>query len=188
MNTSQENAVHDWVVKGSGFPPHKVVWSDQDGIGLDLPYITLEETDLLTLGSTDQTRTEFDPDAVAGEEITTTVEGPREFGVVVLAVTSKVTGDDSARSVLARVQTALSLPSVADAMDVVGVSCFDRGRVLHTKSIEGTGITSRARLEPRFYRVEGASEKTTYIEEVQGTAIIEVEITETSVEQPFTLP
>jgi len=174
-----EDAIRKWVRDASRLADGQVIWSDQDGPRPLGVFITIRLGDLLPLGAVDETATDYDPTGGPGEEIVTTVRGVREFPVSIQCFGTDTVGRDTARALLSRVQTALGLPSVREALGTVGLSPFDAGQVRNLSVILDAQFEGRALLEVRFYVVEEMTERTTYISTV--------EVTDESTDRTFTV-
>ncbi len=158
-------ALRAWVLspKASNLAANKVIWSEQGNVALDEPYLTMRLGDLTPLGACDEESHTYDEDADPEEEITLAITGRR-----VLPVTLQAFGVDS-DVLLSRVQTALGLPSLSEALNDAGLSAFDLGKVQNTTALFETEFEPRALLEVLFYVGESVSETTTFVETVAVT-------------------
>lgn len=168
--TAIEDAIRAWVKTGSGLADAKVIWADQTGARPAGPFVTIRIGDLLALGAVDEVEELTDLGRPAGQEVEQRVVGLREFPVSVQAFGPAVAGAGTAREYLSKVQTALALPSVRDALEAAGVSSFDQGVVRTVNELVGTKYEGRAILECRFYLLESVSEFSGYIETVEATS------------------
>lgn len=173
-----EDAIRAWVKSGSGLADAKVIWADQPGNRPSAPYVTIRIGDLLAIGH-DSVTHDYDDEADAGEEITFTVRGTREFTVTVQTFTSATVNTGTAREYLSKVQTALSLPSVRSAFAAAGISAFDSGTLQNLSALRDAEFEGRAVLDVRFYVAEEVTEVTGYI--------ATVEVTDTEADETFTV-
>lgn len=169
-----EDAIHAWIVAGSGLNASQVIWATQDGPQpQSRPFVTIRIGDLIALGAHDEaiivdhTGDLTPPDP--GEELEERVVGVREFGVSVQVFSDAKVGAASGRYYASRIQTALALPAVRFALNEVGLSPFDAGRVREISAILDSAFEARFLLEARFYVVEELSEYETYISHVEVT-------------------
>jgi hypothetical protein len=165
-----EGAILAWVKAASGLGDEAVFFAHQTGGKppvVDGMFITISLGDALALGAVDAVDHSYDDEAPAGEEITLTSRGDRELSISLQCFRGKLSGNESPRAVLSRVQAALALPSRRDALAAAGVSVFDAGSVRWVPELVETAFEARALLEVRCYFVESASEKTTFIEAVE---------------------
>lgn len=172
-----EEALRAWVRKASGLDDNKIVFAEQDVIRLPIPFITLRLGDLVPLGSADEMKQSFDATRPPGEEVEVTVQGSRSFS---LSVQCFGNSDKSARAILSKVQTALSLPSVREGFEAAGISSYEMSPVQNITALLETSFEPRAVMDIGFYCSEEVSERTTYI----GSVEVEDEINETT----FTIP
>lgn len=171
---SVEDAIHAWVVNTSGFAADKVIWEGQDSTRPTVDFITLKLGADVPMGSCDVLTESTDLTAPAGQEITTTVIGWRRLPCTVQVFARALTGDSTARAVLARVRTGLSLPGVSGALNAAGLGVVDRGSVQYVPALFAPSrFESRAVLSVSFSRTETASEKTGYIDEVEAEGTIQ---------------
>jgi hypothetical protein len=177
--TAVEDAVRAWVLTGSGLDNEHVIWADQDGPRPGLPFVTIKIGDLSPVGPADLVP-DTDLARAAGQEIRRTVTQLFEFTASVQAFTTPTTGTAAARSLLARVHTAVRLPTVNDALNLAGIAPFDVGKVQNLSAVLGQGFEGRASLEVRFYAQESLAENLGYI--------TSIEIENTSASTIFTVP
>lgn len=164
-------AARAWALVASGYPEARVIWLHQNGDRPALPYLGLQLTGVSAAGL-DALRQTFDPDAPAGEEVVLEVFGPREFTVEVRAFGGPlvdVAGAETGRAVLARLQTALSRPSVSAAMLVAGLTVVDRGVVQWAPPVRDADFEGLAMLEVRCRAFDAAEDRTGYVARVEMT-------------------
>lgn len=163
-----ENAIRAWVVTGSGLPADKVIWANQDGDRPEDPFITIALSGLHGRGM-DTVESSTDLNRPAGEEIRLNVKGLREMTASVQAFTDATTGNSGARALLMKVQAALRLPSIRDALGALSLSPFDPGDVQVFPIVFPTGFEGRGTLAVRFYVMQTVDEFTGYISSVELT-------------------
>ena len=177
--TALEDALHAWVVSATGYASNRVLWRDQDANAKVADRITLHISGPIVLG-TDERVSTTDLLEPAGQEITLSVRGDREWSLQVECYTGATTTTSDAKSILTNLQTVGQLPSKLALLDVQGITVFDHGSVQYTPEIREVAYQGRALLLMRFYSRDVASEKTGYI--------AEVEITDTVAARTFIAP
>ena len=177
--TAMEDALHAWVVASTGYPANRVLWRDQDANAKVADRITLHISGPIVLG-TDEQASSTDLLQPAGQEITLSVRGDREWSLQVECFTGATTTTSDAKSILTNLQTVGQLPSKLALLDAQGITVFDHGSVQYTPEIREVAYQGRALLLMRFYSRDVASEKTGYI--------AEVEITDTVAARTFIAP
>lgn len=160
----RENALRAWVRTVSKLPDTQVVWADQDLTRLKGQFITMRMGDLSALGSADEVTHDFDEEREAGQEIEITVNGQRSF---VLSLQCFGEGEYSAKGVLSRLKTSLSLPSVLSLFETAGLGCYDTGPIQNITALLDTTFEPRAAMEAYFYCSEVVSERNTFVETVE---------------------
>lgn len=170
-----EDALHAWVVASSTYAPDKVLWASQDMPRPLDDYLLLKMGDQTTDGAFDAVEDFTDLTRPAGQEVELRVEGWREFTLTLQAFTHATQGPTTATEVLTRVQLALGLPSIREALAAaanLGPS-FDRGTVSSVPQILGTSrFEARGTVDIGFYREVEASDYIGYVAEVQGAGTI----------------
>ncbi len=178
--TAIEDGVRSWVKYASGMSDGQIIFSEQANEGASgaarpsgMPFLTIRMGDISPLGAVDEVEELTDLNRPAGMEIEERVGGMREFSVSIQAFTGAATNTlNAARALLSRVQTGLTLPSVAGVFNALNISCFDRGHVQNISALLGNRFEGRASLECRFYVRETISEYTGYIKTVQKTSFM----------------
>jgi len=164
-----ENALRAWVVTASGLPQSLVIWANQNGPKPLGQHITLHLGEDVPLGAFSENTHDYEASRPAGEEIHLVVKGTSEFSLEVQVYGSKEVGATSARALVKRIQTALGLPSIRDALADAGLVCFDRGTITNVPAILDADFEARSVLEARFYVTDDAFDATTFIETVEIT-------------------
>lgn len=164
-----EAAIRAWVKGATGLTDEQVIWADQNGGSPALPFIDVRLGDLIPVGSADGSDWVYDAGGPSGQEIVMSGHGVREFAVSIRAFSASPLGNDSARVLLSKVQTALALETARSALHAAGVTPFDNGRVQVVPAILDTAWEGRAVLQVRFYTEETVTERTTYIGTVEVT-------------------
>lgn len=177
--TAIEDALHAWVVSSTGYASNRVLWRDQDANAKVADRITLHLSGPIVLG-TDELKSKTDLLQPAGQEVTLSVQGDREWSLQVECYTGQVTTSSDAKSILSKLQTEGQLPSKLALLDAQGITLFDLGSVQYTPDIQEVGYQGRALVLMRLYSRDVASEKTGYI--------AEVEITDTVAADTYTAP
>lgn len=158
-----EQALRLWIRTATGFDEGHVIYDDQDGARPTKPYAAIHIGDVVPIGIVDPVETVYNSGQPNGSEISMRATGMREFHASISCFTDQTRGDGAARAFLARAQTALSLPSVRDALSLAAVSPFDVGPVQNVSAVLGTKFESRAVLDIGFYTLQSFTEYTGYI-------------------------
>lgn len=165
-----ENAIRAWVQPASGYIDDLVLFGDQDTDAPAGDHILIRVGDLLHRGSTPAVKRSLTAGSPpAGEEITQTVSGARELLVSIQAFTQATMGNASAKAVLSKVQAALELPTVREALNAAGLGVQDVGDVTGVPEYFGADLEGRAVLDVRFMLVQTGTEKVGYIQTVEVT-------------------
>lgn len=164
-----ENAIRQWILATGLVTTEKVILAGQDGPRPAVPFFEVRLGDMEAVGAADARSEDYDSGAPAGQEITETVRGMREFPVFIRCFTTSAVGSSSARALLSQVQTALGLPDVRDIIRAAGMTCWDTGRVQTLPAVLDTKWEGRATLTVRMYAEEHAIQKTGYIDTVEVT-------------------
>ncbi len=166
--TAIEDALQAWVVSATGYASNRVLWRDQNANAKIADRITLHLNGPIVLGN-DELASATDLLQPAGQEITLSVRGDREWSLQVECFTGATTTTSDAKSILTNLQTVGQLPSKLALLDAQGISLFDLGSVQYTPEIREVAYQGRALLLMRFYSRDVATEKTGYIAEVEVT-------------------
>lgn len=166
--TALEDALQAWVVSATGYASNRVLWRDQNANAKVADRITLHLNGPIVLGC-DELGSSTDLLQPAGQEITLSVRGDREWSLQVECFTGDTTTTSDAKSILSKLQTVGQLPSKLALLDAQGISLFDLGSVQYTPEIREVAYQGRALLLMRFYSRDVATEKTGYIAEVEVT-------------------
>lgn len=166
--TAIEDALHAWVVSATGYAAARVLWRDQNANAKVADHITLHLSGPIVLG-TDELKSKTDLLQPAGQEVTLSVQGDREWSLQVECYTGQVTTSSDAKSILSKLQTEGQLPSKLALLDAQGITLFDIGSVQYTPEIREVAYQGRALLLMRLYSRDVASEKTGYIAEIEIT-------------------
>jgi hypothetical protein len=164
--TALEDALFAWVKGASGFSEEQILWLDQDGPRPAGQHIGLRLGADAPLGSAPELTHDYDAGRPAGAEIVCTVKEVRELSVTVQVFGGATTTSNAPRAIAGKLQTALGLPTVREALGAAGLSVFDRGRVLSVPEVLDADFEARAVLTIRCYVADDAEESTTFIETV----------------------
>lgn len=160
-----QTAVRTWVQGSAGLGANKIIWANQNGNRIERPFVTLRFGDLVPIGATDEKRRTWV--GTPGAELLETVVGQRILTLTVQAFTQQTVGSDTARAILSKVQTALRLTTVRDALNNAGLAPFDIGTVQEISTVLDGDFEGRALMAVRFHVAETVSETLTYIEKVE---------------------
>lgn len=165
-----ENALRAWVVSSTGLGASSVIWAEQTGARpTSTTFATLRLGGLQQVGSVDTVEHNYSAARTAGSEVELEVQSLRECAVSVQFFSSSTTGNSSARALAQLAQSSLYLPSVRDALGLVGLSVFDPGQVQNVSTLLDARFENRAVFEVRCYVMLTASEFTTWIEHCTPT-------------------
>jgi hypothetical protein len=173
MNTTMEDAVHDWIRIATGFAADNVLWGDQNFERPPLgPWISLNVIGSRKVGK-DWKESTPNPTPSPGAERLITVRGVRVGTLSIQCFGGAATGTTTPRDYLERCVLALTLPSRARALNAANVVVAD---VEDVQSIGG--VINSTRFEPRatlqatlHYNIE-TTETATYVENVSATGYI----------------
>lgn len=164
-----ENAMHSAIVRASGYPAERVIWSFQNINAPTEDYIEINFGGAISIGQ-DWIRNKQDLNRPNGQEIRQDIHGVREVPFDVSVFTSDTTGDAAARHVADLVRTKLRLDSVRSGMRKAGVSPFDASPVSWVPDIPNADFRGRAAFTQRCYvPVIDCFEYVGYIARVRGT-------------------
>lgn len=171
VNSVVSNAIHSWIVSGSGLSADKVIWKDQTGPRPSTPFVMMSIESIRNPGLDWRDAERLDnPDS--GEEIRYSVRGMR-VARLTLECFGEATGDTNPVSVLDATLSASALPSIRNALRTakIGIGTIEPVRSL-------TGLINSVMREPRAMVTVGLhltselSELGTNIE----TVIYEIEV------------
>lgn len=168
--TTLQAAIHAWVVAGSGLVAGKVIFEEQNGNRPAEPFVGITFGTLAPLGLDELTHV-YNAGGAAGAEITQTVRGMRTL-VVRLQCYADPIGANAAHATLSKVQAALALPTVKDALVVAGLGLAGMGSVVPLGKVLGTTWKGRAVLDVSFNVSETVSATTTFIEIVEHAGTV----------------
>lgn len=163
-----ENAVRAWVLPASGLASNRVYFADQDVPATEAaPRVTIRIGGPVHLGI-DAIEQSFDPGQPAGQEILQTARGFRTITVDLQSFAPTMVGaGDTALAVMAKIQAALSLPSVRYALNAAGLGVLQEGSIQRIPQVRQTINEDRATLSVRFCVTQSISERLGYIESVE---------------------
>lgn len=163
-----ENAVRAWVLPASGLASNRVYFADQDVPATEAaPRVTIRIGGPVHLGI-DAIEQSFDPGQPAGQEILQTARGFRTVTVDLQSFAPTMVGaGDTALAVMAKIQAALSLPSVRYALNAAGLGVLQEGSIQRIPQVRQTINEDRATLSVRFCVTQSISERLGYIESVE---------------------
>lgn len=166
-STAMEDAVHAWIVSGSGLAADHVIWSDRGPLPSG-PYISMRLLSIESV-SRDAIRSATD-----GDDIVHSLSGPRQATLELTAFSAAAVGPEQGVVILDRVFAARELPSVSLLLRAANLGVGRRGR---TRLFSGT---RSGMFDPRAI-VEIQLHTTSEISEV-GSAIERVRLTTTTAE------
>jgi hypothetical protein len=161
-----EAAILGWLVSATGLDADSVLLANDKYPQPTMPYVTAKVPIPRNAGGLDEHRYSYDAAQPNGKQLTTTVVGQRETVVAVEAFTMGTVGRGSARELLSRAETCITLPSIQQALEAAGLAFVNvDGRGDFTAPLGPVG-QGRATLDVRFRLVDTASEQGTFIESV----------------------
>lgn len=163
-----EDAVHAWVVSGSGLTAARVLWAQQRAPQPGAAYISLRILGLRQVGH-DWTDVVDNPTPTAGAEILHRARGVRELTLGLQCFAAAATGTAGAVALLEAVRAAAALPTRRDALRAAGLGILGFGSVTSIDGfVGGHGIFEpRATLDVRCHVASQVSEAGTFIEFVE---------------------
>lgn len=165
---SVENAVRTWVLAASGLASNRVYFADQDVPAAEAaPRVTIRIGGPVHLGL-DAIEQSFDPGQAAGQEILQTARGFRTITVDLQSFAPTMVGaGDTALAVMAKIQAALSLPSVRYTLNAAGLGVLQEGNIQRIPQVRQAINEDRATLSVRFCVTQSISERLGYIDSVE---------------------
>jgi hypothetical protein len=164
-----EAALAKWAGDASGLT---AIWANQNAGQPPGDYVLLSMDGPLPVGR-DGVRYVTDLERPAGQEVESRVVGERECHLLVQAFTEATLGGTAANRVIARLQLALTLPSVVELLAAAGISVFDIGPIQNLPGLLEADIQGRASMRVRFYFRDSVSEFGPFIGSVETTATID---------------
>jgi hypothetical protein len=180
MTETVENAIYAWVVAGSGLPGEQVIWDNPNQPRPTAPYIAMRITGYQPIGQDWVNLGDAPADPQPLADITVIARGQRQFTIALRCFAVALTGDNSAGSILSRVLSAMSLPSIREALNAAGLGLSIINPIQIIDGVLGSStFEPRASVDIRVFVTYEATELGTYIEhadiENQATGeIIEV--------------
>lgn len=182
MNTAIEDAIHAWVVSGSGLSAGHIIWSRQPGPRPATPYIELRVLNIDPVASRDWTETTLN---TVTDVVTMTARGMRQAVLAMQAYGGPPTGATQAAMLLSKVRLVAAIPTRRDALSEAGVGLSELGAVRALDALVGDAtLESRAAMEVRFFFTAEVSVSEAGVVEIIETAQIENDDTDES----FTTP
>jgi hypothetical protein len=170
--TTIENAIHAWVVTGSGLAATQVIWEGQDGPMPEGAFITLRFAGLERTGS-DWLDVDNNPTPTPGAEIIFRARGGRRANLTVTAYPGNATGALASIGRLESVIASRRLPSVADPLSSGGLGVLGFGAIRSLDGFVSGGIDfePRASVEINLYLTSQISETATFIETAEVSKV-----------------
>ncbi len=162
-----ENAIRQWLRIGSGYGDQNVIHLNDNGSRHATDYIAFSLSDLVPVGS-DAVITTFDGARPNGSQIEIKVQGERESTLTIQAFTTSRNANSSARAALARVLTAVGLPTVRAALSAAGLVIWRHGQVQFLPAVLNTGFEGRAIMTCTLRCTDDISELTTWIQTAEA--------------------
>lgn len=171
--TDLEDAIRTWVVNASGLAESAVIFSDQPATS-PAPaasiYVRLGGPE--PVSPVDAETWTYNAAAELHEELEVSTHGLRRLQVELEAVAPPVTGDGTARELLAKCAAALSLSVVREPLNALGVGVVSAGKVRWVPVERGDRREGSAFLEPVFTVGETAAAKMGYLAKVKGKGTV----------------
>lgn len=164
-----EDALHNWVVVGSGLDTQHVIWSRQSAPRPTPPYIAMSIANISQVGQ-DWIKVEDNVGGEAGEEVIHKARGQRKISLSLQCFGGESSGDASSYSVLELVRSKSRLPTIRDSLRNAGVGILSIGQITSLDGIVGVvKFEPRATLESLLILSSEVTELGTYIETVKVT-------------------
>jgi hypothetical protein len=112
-------------------------------------------------GTFDELQFAYNSGGAAGQEITPTIIGTREFTVTAEVYVPKDTGQGTASEYLENALLALNLPSQRDAFNAIGISLIDFADIVNVTALLETVWEGRAVVDIRFRASDSATDAPT---------------------------
>lgn len=171
-----EDAIRSWVVAGAAFvvSDSRIYFADQDiPAGEREPRVSIRIGDANQVGQAAQKQT-YDAARPAGQEIEFASKTMLELTVDLQAFAPVTTGSGpTARSILSAVLAALALPSVRYNLNEAGLGVIAEGGVQRIPQVRGATHEDRATMSVRFLLAQQATERTTFIENVEYSVSVD---------------
>ncbi len=167
-----EDAIHAWFQGATGVD---VIWSNQDLPQPPWPFGTLNIiSGPLRIGGEDNVRRSTDLNQDPGEEVQLEHNGPRHFLVscqVIQGPPDAHNPDCHARRLATAGQAALSLESINQAFNLVGLAVVEYSDITNLDVEVGGEWTTRSAFDVTFAYTSSVTERVGYIEnaEIEGT-------------------
>lgn len=164
--TTVENALHAWVVAGSGLPSAKVLWAQQAAPVPAKPYLSLRA---LTVDATGRGWTEVVPAAspAPGAEISHRARGARVLTLSIQCIAADATQSGAAVAILERLVAMARLPGQRALLEAAGAAVASIGVVQSVDALANGLFEPRARTDARIHLTSEVSEVGTYISTVE---------------------
>jgi hypothetical protein len=160
-----EEALQAWVSTVTGIP---VVWADQNARAPEGDFITMRLRGPRTVG-VDAVATFYSEARPPAEAIEYRSQAMRELTLTLNAYSKETNRTTSARVHLAKLQSALHMPSTHARMRAAGLVLVDAGEVLNISALAAADIEGRAVMDVRVRLTDTESEFTTFIEKATIT-------------------
>lgn len=169
---SIEDALFDLVKASTGFADENIIFSDQDAWSPSpTAYATIYMGDLMGVGL-DASKWDYNVSRPVGAEIVRSTVGLRTMPAKLSIYTPETTGSATARTIAAKLQADLALPSIRQALNVAGIGVLKQGDVRWVPKINNSNFEGRAVVEVMLTLAQGSSDSTGYIKIVNITPTI----------------
>ncbi len=165
--TAMEDALHAWIVAGSGLPAASVFWADQNEPRPAAPCISMRLSASAAPGL-DWIDVLDAPDPVDGAEVEEHVRGPRVVTLSLQSYAASATGAGAAGSLLegVRVASRQTSPRILLGRAGWGVGTVGPIQVIGGAAMNTVVFEPRATLQVTLHAASDAYETATYIESV----------------------
>lgn len=164
--TDVENAIHSWVVAGSGLAANQVIWSQQEGPRPAGAFVSLRVSSLRAVGQ-DWNDVVDISNPEPGAEIELRTRGVRELALSIQCFAGAGIGATSALAVIGGIVDAAGTLSRRDALNAAGIGVLSLGPATSIDGILGASFEPRAILEARLALASELSEAATYIQSAE---------------------
>lgn len=166
--TQIEDALHAWATQAAGGVP--AIWVRQK-VKAPVPGLSLQLDGPRTLSPVPERWHEqapADPPPAAGQEIIHSARDNQSWALHIQARTATSTGDADAASLLMALKNSLKLMSTIETLRAASITVAEVGDVQDVSAVIETDWQDRAALTILIWTADVSTERSTYIETVEG--------------------
>jgi hypothetical protein len=159
--TTIENAIHAWVVRGTGLAEAKVIWSGQNSPRPEGTHATLK------IVAVNRNGPDWSDTVEDGDDVTFHSRGPREIVLSIQCFDGAATGALNSAARLDKTLALAALPTQQAAFQAAGVGYLRSGSVKHIGGVMGSVFEPRAQVDVTLSMFSDVSEPGSLIEFVE---------------------